>query len=170
MANEIEISLFDTLDEVAKLLEVNENEEEDEEFVLRMHKIETNLETFIENFFLQFFNYGFELEIGGITEEDLSQIEDHFPDSKKDSPKNMIASFKEAMDILVDIETAIYLDPPRDDDLCDAYMIFLPELFENFRKDEPVLRERIENYGTIRIRMESTLKKIGVLKEQRTLS
>ena len=170
MANEIEISLFDTLDEVSKLLEINENEEENEELVLRMHNIETNLETFIENFFLQFFNYGFELEIEGITEEDLSQIENHFSDSKKDSPKNMIASFKEAMEILEDIEIAIYLDPPRNEDLYEAYMIFLPKLFESFKKDEPVLIERIKNCGKIRIRMEGILTKIGVLKEQRTLS
>ena len=165
---EIEISLFETLDEVSKLLEDNETEEE-EEFVLRMHKVVSNLKTFIENFFLQFFNYGFELEIEGITEEDLSIIEECFSDSK-DSPKNMIASFKEAMEVLGDIGTAVYLDPPIDEDIYQAYMIFLPKLFASFKKDEHVLTERIENYGRIKVRMDGILSKIGILKEQRKLS
>lgn len=167
MANEIEISLFETLDEVSKLLE--ENEIEEEEFVLKMHKVEDNLETFIENFFLQFFYYGFELEIEGITEEAISTIESHFKNSR-DSPKNIIASFNEAVEILSDIETAVYLDPPRDGDLYDAYMVFLPKLFESFKKDEPVLRERIGNFGQINLRMEGILKRIGILKAQRSLS
>ena len=68
------------------------------------------------------------------------------------------------------IETAVYLDPPKPGDLYHAYMIFLPKLFESFRKDELVLKERIGNFGIINIRMEGILKRIGILKTQTSLS
>lgn len=166
---EIEISLFETLDEVSKLLEEKEIEEDEEESVLRMHKVVNRLETFIENFFLQFFYYGFELEIGGVTEEDLSKIKSHFSDSR-DSPKNMISSYEEAIEELGRIGTAIYLDPPVDEYIYEAYIGFLPKLFKSFQKDEHVLKERIENCGKIKVRMEGILTKIGILKDQKKLS
>jgi len=169
MTNEIEISLFDTLDKVSDLLADRKIEEDEEKLVLKMHEVETNLETFIGNFFLQLFNYGFGLEIEGVTEEDCSYVKSHLSDSK-DSPENIIASFEEAIEIMEAIETAVYLDPPRDGDLYDAYMSFLPKLFESFKKDESVLRQRIDNYGRVRVRMEGILVRIGELKEQRTLS
>ena len=171
MANEIEISLFKLLDEVSEILKVNQNVEDEEELVLNFHKIGNKLEIFIENFFLQLFNNSFELEIEGITEGDLSQIESHFSNFRKtEIPKNLINSFKEAIDVLIDIETAVYLDPPRDEDLCAAYLNFLPEFFESYRKDEVVLRDRIENYGAINVRMAGILTVIGKLKQQTLLS
>jgi len=170
MANEIEISLFNLLDEVSQILKANKNVEDADELVLNFHKIENNIETFLENFFLQFFSNGFELEIEGITEEALSQIESHFSDFRKtEIPKNVIDSFKDAIDILIDIETAVYLDPPRDEDLYEAYLTFLPKLFESYKKDEAVLRDRIENYGAIKVRMEGILTMIGELKQQTLL-
>jgi hypothetical protein len=171
MANEIEISLFKLLDEVSEILKASENVEDDDERVLIFHKIENNLETFLENFFLQLFNNGFELEIEGITEEALSEVESHFSDFKKtEIPQSVIDSFAEAIEILIDIETAVYLDPPRHGDLYEAYLTFLPELFESYRKDEAVLRNRIENYGAINTRMEGILAVIGELKQQTLLS
>ena len=170
MANEIEISLFKLLDEGSQMLKANINVEDDDERVLNFHKIENNIEAFIENFFLQLFYNGFELEIEGITEEALSQIESHFSDFKKtEIPQSVIDSFEDAVEILIDIETAVYLDPPRHGDLYEAYLTFLPELFESYRKDEAVLRNRIENYGAITVRMDGILTVIGELKQQTLL-
>lgn len=171
MANEIEVSLFKLLDEVSEILETNKNVEDEEEIVLNLHNVETKIETFLENFFLQFFKNGFELDIEGINEEAISQIESHFSNFRnKVSPKNIIDSFKDAVEILRDIETAVYLDPPREEPLYEAYLTFLPKLFESFKNDEAILKDRIENYGKIKVRMDSTLTKMGQLKEQRKLS
>jgi C-terminal processing protease CtpA/Prc len=168
MANEIEISLFKLLDEVSEILEAKKNVEDEEQRILNFHKIEENLEAFLENFFLQLFNNGFDLDIQGINEEALADIENNIKDS--DSPKNVVDSFRSAIEELTDIETAVYLDPPREEDLYDAYLNFLPSLFESFTNDEVVLRSRIENYASIRVRMEGILTKIGILKKQKLLS
>lgn len=170
MANEIEGSLFDLLEEASELLESIEKVEDDDERVMIFHKIEDNLETFIENFFFQLFNNGFELEIEGITEGALSQIESHFSDFEGiEIPENIIDCFQIAIDIVLDIETAVYLDPPRDYDLYEAYLNFLPKLFESYKKDGAVLKDRIENYGRVNVRMDGILVMIGKLKEQKRL-
>jgi len=171
MANEIEVSLFDLLEEASQLLGSIEKVEDDDELVMVFHKIEDNLETFIENFFFQLFNNGFELEIEGITEDALSQVENHFSDLKeREIPKNIVDCFRIAIDTVLDIETAVYLDPPRNEDLYEAYLDFLPKLFESYKEDETVLKDRIENYGKVKVRMDGILVMIGKLKEQERLT
>ena len=171
MADEIEVSLFTLLEEASQLLEDNEKVEDIDERIMNFHKIENKLEAFIENFFLQLFYNGFELEIDGITEGALSQVEGHFSDFKGiEIPENIIKCFQIAIETVLDIETAVYLDPPRNDDLYDAYLDFLPKLFESYKRDEAVLKDRIENYGVVNVRMDGILVMIGKLKKQKRLT
>lgn len=171
MDNEIEVKLFELLEKASDLLDSVKNVDDDEEEELTMifHDVENNLEMFIENFFFQLFNNGFELEIEGFTDEDFSTIKDHFSHSKNSIPKNIIDCFEIATDTLLDIETAVYLDPPRDGDLYEAYLDFLPKLFKSFKKDETVLRKHIGNYAKIAVRMEGILARIDKFKKQQKI-
>lgn len=168
MADEIEISLFGNLDEVATLIGADE-EVKDEELVLKLHKIETKLESFLENFYLQFFNNAFKLDIDGMNEETFSRVEKHFSEHKNDSPRNTIGTFKDLIKVLEDIEKAVYSDPPDEDDIENAYLVSLPKLFDSFQKDEDMLKGRIGNYGAIKVRMEGILVRIGKIKVQESL-
>jgi hypothetical protein len=169
MADEIEISLFGNLDEVGEIIGADE-EVKDEELVLKLHKIETKLESFLENFYLQFFNNAFKLDIDGMNEETFSGVERHFSEHKDDSPRNTIGTFKDLIEVLKDIEKAVYSDPPDEDDIKNAYLVALPKLFDSFKKDEDVLKGRIANYGAIKVRMEGILVRIGKINEQKNLS
>lgn len=166
----IEISLFDLLAEAAKVLESNRGPQEPEQRILNFHKVQGYIEVFLENFFLQLFNNGFELDLEGINEEALSEIEDSLSENNDQAPRNVIDSFKDVIDVLEDIENAVYLDPPKEDDIFNAFLNFLPALFDNFKKDAEVLKVRISNYGAIKIRMEGILVDIGKLKEQLRLA
>lgn len=47
-----------------------------------------------------------------------------------------------------------------------AYHTFLPKLFDSFTKDEVVVQVNVSNYGSVRVRMEGILVKIGAIKQQ----
>jgi len=167
----IEISLFALLDEVSELLENIDKLEEPEQRTLNFHKIQDNIESFVDNFFLQLFKNGFGLDLDGINVETLSKIEEHFSGhSEKETPINIIDSFGDVADMLEDIEDAVYMDPPIEGDLYDAYLNFLPVLFDDFKKDEAALQPRINNYGAIKVRMEGILVKMNKLKGQTQLA
>lgn len=152
----IECSLFDLLDEVGSLLKTDPPEEKR---VLTMHKIENNLETFIENFLLQFFRNGYGIDIEGVNKSSLDQIKRHFTlRFWHASPRFMIQIFEEAVNALEDIEVAVYLNPPKEEDLVNAYRIFIPRMLNTFKKEG----EKIQNFGKVSIRIDSTLQIMSI--------
>lgn len=170
MNNDIEIKLFNCLQDVSKLFtEAEKIDPEDKDLMtIKYHKAEHNLKTFIENFFYQLFNNGFGIGIEGFTDEDISLIEDGFKKSDE-SPHHMIDCFKTAKKILRDIALAIYLDPPKKPDLYKTYLDFLPQVFESFKRDKSVLAKKISNYGQIIIQMEQTSNLMNNFRKQSKL-
>lgn len=103
------MSLFDLLDEVAKVAAANKNQEDPDQRILNIHKIQDNLDYFVENFFVQFFE-AFNLNLEYISEESLSEVENHFSESKNGQPKNVIEVFKQVTEVIEDMEDAVYFD------------------------------------------------------------
>lgn len=157
----IEPHLFDLLDEVACLLSnssLDEEDEDDEDLriqkeILRIHKIENRLEDFIENFLLQFFRNSYGLNIDGVNYSSLTKIKRHFRLRFWSSPKEMVKIFEKAIEVKEDIAVAVYLSPPREKDLVDAYNKFTREMLNAFKKEG----REIENYNNVVIRINRTL-------------
>lgn len=159
----IDLSLFELLDAVASLLKIDTSEEDEntarQKAVLRLHKIEDCIETFIESFLLQFFTYGYGLEIDGLNSSSLEEIEKYFKVRKlfSEYPEAMIQVFKEAIEIKEDLEVAVYLTPPKEGDIIRAYKKFIPRMLKCFKKEG----RKIENFLKVVAEIDRIFKQIG---------
>lgn len=169
LSAEIKIALFDQLDKIAAIAEVSEKEDDPDKHFTYLHEIQDRLDTFAENFFIQLFE-AFDLNIDYISEETMSDVENYFSEYNGEVPSNVLEIFKELFEVVEDMDDDVYFDSPQADQTIDyAYFTFLPKLFVTLKKDESILQKKVSNYGAVKIRMESTLVKIGAIKQQLAL-
>ena len=168
MTDEIATSLFTLLDEVAEKLEANIDETDKDQRILNSHKAKTDMYTFLENFFIQFFK-AFNLSIDGVNGKAIFDVNDYF---KKDNnrPKNVINSFIGAFSVLSSLKTATYHDPPDEKLIRSSVQTYLSELCDSFVSDEIPIKDKISNYSEIKERMEAVIKKINTARWAKTIT
>ena len=170
MPAEIQISLFELLDKIAVIAEVNEKETDPDKHFLGLNRIQKYLDDFSENFFIQLFE-AFGLIIDFISEETLSEVEKYFSKYKDKVPSHVLGIFKEVYEIVEDMDDDVYFDSPQAVQTIDyAYFIFLPKLFDTIRADENILNAKISNYPKVKVRMDGILAKIQKIHKQLFLS
>lgn len=167
LAGEIQIGLFDLLDQVAILAAANKTVTNENQRRRILNKNQKILNQFAENFFIQLFG-AFDCYIDYIDQSAIDEVHDFFLDD--DSPQNVLDFFEKEYHTIEDMEEDAYFETEDEEpSINTVYYEFLPKLFQAFRDNEVILMKNISNYGAIKLRMEATLVKIGNNKKQATL-